>query len=106
MGLPLLVGQSCALVRGAVTSCRRLSRWFAIAERDHRRVSRVGIERALEGDGRADGGNGLERSLHIDGEVRLLALLIVFGDRKLNRISRCRNDQTRHLDPASLQHIP
>ena len=90
----------------AATSCGRLSRWFAVAEGDHRRVRHVGIERRVESDGRADGGNALERGLHVDREVRLLALLVVFGNRKLDRISSCRNHHTRHFDPVSLHHIP
>ncbi len=88
-GLPLrLYSSACA-----AASCGRLGRWFAVAEGDHRRVRGVGVERRVIGDGRADGGNALQRGLHIDREVRLLALLVVFRDRKLHRLSRCRNNR-------------
>ncbi len=84
----------------ATTSCRRFSRWLTVAQRDHRRVRSIGIERRVIGDSRADGRKALQRGLHVDREVRLLTLLVVFRDRELDRFSGCRNDRARHLDAA------
>src|ERR1700733_12751666 len=78
----------------------------AVRKRDHGRGRGVGIERRVVGNGSADYRHDLERGLHIDREVRLLALLVVFRNRYLNRVSRCRNHRARHLNTGALHGVP
>jgi hypothetical protein len=92
--------------RNRLLICRLPGWWLTVTQRDHWRLSDIGIERGIVSDVRADGGNALERGLHIDREVRLLALLVVFRDRNLNRGGRGGNDHARHLHPGALHRVP
>src|SRR5271155_5699595 len=84
----------------------RFGWWLTVGKRDHGRVRSVGIERGVESDGSANYGHDLKRGFHIDREVRLLALLVVFRDRNLNRVSGCRDHLARYLDTGSLHGVP
>ena len=90
----------------APASCRCFGWWLTFVQRDHGRGRGVGIEGRIVSDGSADYRHNLQRGLHIDREVRLLALLVVFRDRYLNRVSRCRNHRARHLNTSALHGVP